>query len=295
MPMNIKHKIVLFLMLFLSISVWAENASNVRARQEGNDIVITYDLDKPTYVYRLLMSVYDGPFKPLKEIDGDIGGIINPDEGLEIIWHPLEEYDSFIATNVRFKVETLSPYELYVLPGYLGGISSIKTCILGEFAYSFVPQMSYGILLGQTYKHGLGWYINARSNFNFHKSSLPNINEFGFIYFYNTTLPFYSGRTQSSTLVVNTGFMIDFLEAAHCVKHNRFDTFGFYIGGGYGWRRLFWETTDGRWAKYSPTSYEGFSGNLGLIGSVHGFTLKAGVNTINFRYMEIEAGVGWMF
>jgi hypothetical protein len=37
------------------------------------------------------------------------------------------------------------------------------------------------------------------------------------------------------------------------------------------------------------------SASAGIIGSAHGFTLKAGVNTIAFKYMEIEAGIGWMF
>ena len=35
--------------------------------------------------------------------------------------------------------------------------------------------------------------------------------------------------------------------------------------------------------------------NIGLFGGVYGITLSAGVNTINFKYVEVEAGIGFMF
>jgi hypothetical protein len=60
-------------------------------------------------------------------------------------------------------------------------------------------------------------------------------------------------------------------------------------------RDVQYETTDGIWIKYSPTSYNGFSGNIGLFGSVYGVTLNVGLNTIQFKYLELEAGIGFMF
>ena len=38
------------IMLLLPLSVWAENASNVRVHQRNKDIIITYDLAKSSYV-----------------------------------------------------------------------------------------------------------------------------------------------------------------------------------------------------------------------------------------------------
>ena len=55
------------------------------------------------------------------------------------------------------------------------------------------------------------------------------------------------------------------------------------------------ETTDGMWIKYAPTSHNGFAGNVGLFGSVAGVTLNMGVSTINFKYVDLEVGVGFMF
>jgi hypothetical protein len=40
---------------------------------------------------------------------------------------------------------------------------------------------------------------------------------------------------------------------------------------------------------------QGLSFGGGVIGSVKGLTISAGVNTIMARYMEIELGLGWTF
>jgi hypothetical protein len=35
--------------------------------------------------------------------------------------------------------------------------------------------------------------------------------------------------------------------------------------------------------------------DAGVIGSIYGFTMSAGVNVIDLKYMEIEVGIGWTF
>ena len=86
--------------------------------------------------------------------------------------------------------------------------------------------------------------------------------------------------------------MMNFLEWSSV---NKFNTFGMYIGGGYGNRAMQMEIIGGSWVKYGPTSCTGFSGNLGLFGSFSGVTFSVGVNTINFKYVDIEVGVGFMY
>ena len=100
--------------------------------------------------------------------------------------------------------------------------------------------------------------------------------------------------TSSATWHANAGFVIDILELSIKPDHY-FDTFGFYVGAGYGVYQHAWQLNTGAWVEYGPTSAHGVSATAGVIGSVHGFTLKAGVSTIDFKYMEIEAGIGWMF
>lgn len=169
----------------------------------------------------------------------------------------------------------------------------MKTFILGEVGYSLTPQLSYGLMIGQTYD-GLGWFASARSNF---QTTVPTnglvCDQGGVI---NGVMPFYNPekKTSSAKWHVNVGFVMDILELSIKPDHY-FDTFGFYVGAGYGVYQHAWQLNNGKWVEYGPTSASGVSATTGVIGSVHGFTLKAGVSTIGFKYMEIEVGIGWMF
>ena len=277
------HKyLVLFLLMLLSFTLMAENVTNVRVRQEGKSIVVTYDLSKSSVVRLLMTSSTSYQYTELKAVSGNVGKGVLAGKGREIVWKPLEEREEFVAKNVRFKVEATSSYDYYTQN------AKIKTLVMGQAAYTITPQFSYGGMLGQMYK-GIGWFVSGRSNFHFSAPTQYSCNSYGYI---GDERPFYTGNSSISHYTINAGFMMNFLEWS---KKNKFNTFGMYIGGGYGKRELQWETTDGLWVKYAPTSHNGFAGNVGLFGSLCGVTLSAGVSTINFKYMEIEAGVGLMF
>ena len=163
-----------------------------------------------------------------------------------------------------------------------------KTLLMGQLGYSVAPQLSYGAMFGQMY-NGCGWYVNARSNFQFGHSAVASCDADGLV---DGVRPFYSGKTSSSHLAIHAGYMMNVLEK---VTKNKFHTLGFYLGAGYGQRELLAETNDGEWIKYAPTSHAGFAGNVGLFGSVAGVTLNVGVSTINFSYLDLEVGIGFMF
>lgn len=294
-----RNYIILFLLLIFSGVIMAENASNIRVRQEGKNIVIVYDLSKRSVVRVLMASGNSSYFTELKAVTGNVGKGVPAGPSRKIVWHPLEEKeqlsvygssnqkaekvrDEFVAQNVRFKVEALSSYEYYVQN------AKVKTLVMGQVGYSFAPQFSYGGMIGQMY-NGIGWYANFRSNFNFLPFAEFECNAKGAIY---GEVPFYTGKKAKSHLIVTGGFMINFLEWSAL---NKFNTFGMYLGGGYGKRELQWEIVGGSWAKYMPTSSSGFSGNLGFFGSISGVTLSVGLNTINFKYVDVEAGIGFMF
>ena len=169
----------------------------------------------------------------------------------------------------------------------------MKTFILGEVGYSLTPQLTYGLTVGQTY-NGLGWFVNARSNFKATVSTNGLVCDKGGVI--EGVLPFYNPekKTSSTAWHINAGLVIDVLELSVKPDHY-FDTFGFYVGAGYGVYQHAWQLNNGNWVEYGPTSAKGVSATAGVIGSIHGFTLKAGVSTIDFKYMEIEAGIGWMF
>ena len=96
--------------------------------------------------------------------------------------------------------------------------------------------------------------------------------------------PFYSGNKTSTEIIADAGTLV----RLGCPLY-------LYAGAGFGMRKVQWETIDHQWIQYTPASLMGFSGDIGLMGCIKGFTISAGVNTINFKYMEIEAGIGWMF
>ena len=277
------HKyIILLLILFSAITSFAENASNIRVRQEGKAIVVTYDLNKSSVVRLLMASGKSSQYTELKAVSGNVGKNVSAGQNRKIVWKPLEENETFIAENVRFKVEALSSYDYYTQN------AKIKTIVSGQIGYSAAPQLSYGAMIGQMYK-GIGWFVNVRSNFQFNTSAELACDKQGYI---DNERPFYTSNTSTTHYIINAGFMMNVLEKT---TKNKFNTLGFYVGAGYGKRELQWETTDGLWVKYAPTSNTGFSGNIGVLGSISGVTLNVGLNTINFKYVEVEAGIGYMF
>lgn len=166
--------------------------------------------------------------------------------------------------------------------------TKIKTLIIGEFGYSKAPQLSYGVMFGQMYK-GIGWFVSGRSNFNFIAPANLVCDANGSI---DGVVPVYTDKTSTMHFLLNGGFMVNFLE---WTATNKFNTFGMYVGAGYGSREFQLETTNGLKVKYAPTSPNGVSGTVGVFGSIYGLTLNLGVSTIAFKNLELEAGIGYMF
>lgn len=287
------HRIgFLCILLFSALLLHAENASNIRVRQEGKSIIVTYDLSQKSVVRLLMASGSSESYIELKAVSGDIGKGVYSGKDRQIVWKPLDEHKKFVAKNVRFKVEAQSAYEYYTQN------AKIKTLVSGQLGYSVAPQLSYGVMIGQMYK-GIGWYITGRSNFHFQAPTELRVDHQGCI---DGNTQFYTGNVSKSHYVIIGGVMVNFLEWSRLTK-NKFNTFGLYIGGGYGKREIQWETTDGHWAEFNHhahTSFSGsgFSGNVGLFGSVYGVTINVGLGYITDGHMnhcEVELGVGYMF
>lgn len=169
-----------------------------------------------------------------------------------------------------------------------------NTLIVGEFGYSVAPQLSYGGMLGQMY-NGIGWFVKGRSNFNFQSATHGRTCDKSGRLNGSNSIPLYSGRSSTKSWIADVGIIMDFLSGLRHEKRFKNNCFGMYLGGGYGVREVLWETKAGNWVTYQPNSYEGFSIDGGVFGSIYCFTITAGVNTIGFKYMEIEVGVGVTF
>ena len=175
-----------------------------------------------------------------------------------------------------------------------------NTFVLAEGGYAMNPAWSVGLMAGQVYGEvtrvmGIGWYVKGRSNFQTTKAIAGlHIQEGGWVGITNPLMPAYTGRTRFTEWNVDAGVVVNFLNKKSLNLHKN-SMFGVYAGLGYGHYTRYWEIVDGRWIEYAPTSISGLNFSGGVIGSVKGLTINAGVNTIMAKYMEIEMGLGWMF
>ena len=175
-----------------------------------------------------------------------------------------------------------------------------NTFVLAEGGYAMNPAWSVGLMAGQVYGEvtrvmGIGWYVKGRSNFQTTKAIAGlHIQEGGWVGITNPLIPAYTGRTRFTEWNVDAGVVVNFLNKKSLNLHKN-SMFGVYAGLGYGHYTRYWEIADGRWIEYAPTSISGLNFGGGVIGSVKGLTINAGVNTIMAKYMEIEVGLGWMF
>ena len=175
-----------------------------------------------------------------------------------------------------------------------------NTFVLVEGGYAMNPAWSVGLMAGQVYGEvtrmmGIGWYVKGRSNFQTTEAIEGlHINNAGTVGLVSPLMPSYTGNRRFSEWHVNAGVVLNFLNDKKLNLHKN-TMLGLYAGLGYGQYTRYWEIEDGRWIEYAPPTVRGVSFGAGLIGSVKGLTLSAGVNSIHAKYMEIEAGLGWTF
>ena len=292
---------LLLSILLCSYYLSAQTVTNVRVQQEGDKIVITYDVDKAAYIGldviygdelvtpRRLLS-YAGEKEPRVVtlyglgnnnshfVSGDVGRV-KAGRNKRIVWDVLANSQEFVHEKVTFEV---IPYSMY---------NGNKSFILAEYGYGFSPQHSAGITLGQCYGYTtIGWYVSVRTNLSLKQDDGLSCGQGG--YLEDGVLPFYSGNTKNNHIMANAGMLLDFLSIGVWSNYKS-NMLALYAGVGYGQRYQLWETTDHQWVTYQPTAYKGVSAECGLLASFKGFTLMAGVSTINFKYMEVEAGIGW--
>lgn len=150
--------------------------------------------------------------------------------------------------------------------------------VMANAAYSIAPQTSFGITVGSVKK--LGWYASLGSNFKYRKADYVcdysgTINGATFEYSY-------SGEISTSRFGATAGMVVRISDPVYA-----------YVGGGYGFRNVFWELESGEWVKCTDFCYSGISLDAGLMLHFSGLGLSLGVQTIGFKYMEAKIGLGY--
>ena len=156
-----------------------------------------------------------------------------------------------------------------------------KTLIMAEGGFH-PSHTSFGVMAGIVAKHGA--YVRFQSDFGSTSADLE-CDDTGALTSGGTGTPYYiEGSSAKSRLSITGGYLYRFAKPLYG-----------YIGGGYGQRTLAWETVEGEWVKNIDHSASGIAAEIGLIGKFKGCALSLGVHTINFKYMELSAGVGFFF
>ena len=198
------------------------------------------------------------------------------------------------------KVVVHSGEHVEVYPAPLKKEYRHNTIVLAEGGFAVNPAWSVGVMVGQVYGEvtrvmGIGWYVKGHSNFQTTKAiEGVYIQKGGWVGITNPLIPAYTGRTRFTEWNVDAGVVLNFLNKQSLSLHKN-SMFGVYAGLGYGQYARYWEIADGRWIEYAPTTVRGLSFGGGVIGSIKGLTINAGVSTIMAKYMEIEVGLGWTF
>lgn len=175
-----------------------------------------------------------------------------------------------------------------------------NTFVLAEGGFAVNPAWSVGVMAGQVYGEvtrvmGIGWYVKGRSNFQTTKAIEGlHIYPGGLVGITDPIRPAYTGKRHFTEWNVSAGVVLNFLNK-RSLNLQQNSMFGVYAGLGYGQYSRYWQIEDGRWIEYAPAATQGVSFGGGVIGSIKGLTISAGVNSIMAKYMEIEMGLGWTF
>lgn len=186
--------------------------------------------------------------------------------------------DKFGTMKYEFgqRLKEQTTYKL-VLKYDAAGANKTRTLVMPVVGVGSTP--SYGLMVGIVKK--FGGYIKAKYNFANQSTdgecTGEGLDGAGAEYWF-------SGETKGSRLSVTAGAMFRLAKPLYL-----------YAGGGYGYKKLAWETVDGQWLENADETYQGVEAETGLVLRLKNFALSAGVQSNSFKYMEATVGIGIMF
>lgn len=155
-----------------------------------------------------------------------------------------------------------------------------RTLVMAEVGYH-PSQISFGAMVGIVSKNGA--YLRFRSDFGSASTELE-CDDTGALA-NGTGTPYYKeGVTTKARMSITAGYLRQIIKPLYA-----------YIGAGYGNRVLAWETIDGELVKNTDHSATGVAAELGAIGRLGQFAVSVGFQTVNFKYHEFSAGIGFFF
>ena len=155
-----------------------------------------------------------------------------------------------------------------------------RTLVMAEVGYH-PSQISFGAMVGIVSKNGA--YLRFRSDFGSASTELE-CDDTGVLTNGAGTAYYKEGVTTKARMSITAGYLRQIIKPLYA-----------YIGAGYGNRILAWETIDGELVKNTDHSTTGVAAELGAIGRLGQFAVSVGFQTVNFKYHELSAGIGFFF
>ncbi len=275
-----KHLLLTTIALAILMAANAQVIKNTDFKQQGNAIVVTYDLSVPidkTAETNLYVSTdggrsYQGP---LKAVSGDIG-IMETDGSKKIIWKVFEEFGALqgdITFEVRAKLKN-KPIDNEFL-----------------MAYNVSGSSFLGVTIGSVGRWG--WYLRGKTNLNFTQGDYNTSNE-AITDYDGSGYYLYTDQTQQTRMGLTVGAIKRLGKTVYL-----------YAGAGYGSRTLLWNAAEysyendiqlgDLWAIHEGQSAIGAEAEFGLLFRMGKINLSAGINTIGFSFFEANGGIGLFF
>lgn len=297
-----KKFLLIPILIFISFTTFAQNDKvifkgepKVGAGKQG--IQIEYEIVLPQGMKWCDVALYlstDGGQtfvnKPLTAVYFDIGRIT--ESGVKrMMWIPQQERQLLDGkgTDLAFELRVIKTAKMKYVSATAENVvkeekvNAAKTPKKGGFLIAanlgLYPQLSYGGMIG--WSKGAGFYVKCRSNFS-------KMEETKYDCLSDCTISggymWPSGEVQKSRMTATGGVMI---RAAKWLY--------FYVGAGYGKRLISWQDLNGNWASVTDLSFKGVAVDAGAVLRFGKFALTVGANTTQFKYTELEAGIGLMF
>lgn len=94
----------------------------------------------------------------------------------------------------------------------------------------------------------------------------------------------YNGNKQYSRLAITGGLLQRVLTPLYL-----------YVGAGYGYKNVVWQTVEDIWVKNKKISYSGLEAEVGGIYRINNLAISLGMQTNSFKMFEGCLGIGIMF
>jgi len=167
MMRTMKSLLLSLIFTFIGIACLAQNVSDVVASQDGNNVVVSYYIDKASPSVQLTVSTDGGRTfsSPLKKVSGDLKNVTPGYH--RIVWDVLSEFEKLTGDNIVFNVTTAGSGS-GMINGYeyvdLGLSVKWATCNIGATKpEKYGRYFAWGDVTGQT------WYGSSWSGSGFSK------------------------------------------------------------------------------------------------------------------------------